>query len=106
MDRLLHKNGDLTKLERYHNRRPWFYREKHKQRKQHCSYSETFLSSTKKGLFCKPSLTRTILPLQDDLKVVQAKFAKTEVVQDEGLDSRDHWSRVMKGHTGDNMVSY
>ncbi|CAF2071699.1 unnamed protein product, partial [Brassica napus] len=42
---------------------------------------ETFLSSTTKGLFCKPSLTRTILPLQDDLKVVvQAKFAKTEVV--------------------------
>ncbi|KAH0922547.1 LOW QUALITY PROTEIN: hypothetical protein HID58_022565, partial [Brassica napus] len=62
--------------------------------------------NTMKGLFCKPSLTRTILPLQDDLKVVQAKFAKTEVVQDEGLDSRDHWSRVMKGHTGDNMVSY
>ncbi|CAG7870184.1 unnamed protein product [Brassica rapa] len=27
MDRLLHKNGDLTKLERYHNRRPWFYRD-------------------------------------------------------------------------------
>ncbi|CAN7022345.1 unnamed protein product [Brassica rapa subsp. trilocularis] len=32
-----------------------------------------FLFSTKKGLFCKPSLTRTILPLQDDLKVLLSR---------------------------------
>lgn len=26
--------------------------------------------------------------------------------QDEGLDSRDHWRRVMQGHAGANVVSY
>ena len=25
--------------------------------------------------------------------------------QDEGLDSRDHWKRVMQGHAGANVVS-
>lgn len=25
--------------------------------------------------------------------------------QDEGLDSRDHWKRVMQGHAGANLVS-
>ncbi|KAG5393259.1 hypothetical protein IGI04_023222 [Brassica rapa subsp. trilocularis] len=151
------RNGDLTKLERYHNRRPWFYRginnfglgsssmilsSRNTSKGSNIVliqvilalkyfsafvFSEGHISAivsqfrlsslalmlcsdiyclllTKKGLFCKPSLTRTILPLQDDLKVVQAKFPKTEVVQDEGMDSRDHWSRVMKGHTGDNMT--
>ena len=26
--------------------------------------------------------------------------------QDQGLDSRDHWRRVMQGHAGANVVSY
>lgn len=26
--------------------------------------------------------------------------------QDEGLDSRDHWKRVMQGHAGANLVSW
>lgn len=26
--------------------------------------------------------------------------------QDEGLDSRDHWKRVMQGHAGANLVSF
>lgn len=26
--------------------------------------------------------------------------------QDEGLDSRDHWRRVMQGHAGANLVSF
>lgn len=26
--------------------------------------------------------------------------------QDEGLDSRDHWKRVMQGHAGSNLVSF
>lgn len=26
--------------------------------------------------------------------------------QDDGLDSRDHWKRVMQGHAGANVVSY
>lgn len=25
--------------------------------------------------------------------------------QDDGLDSRDHWKRVMQGHAGANLVS-
>lgn len=26
--------------------------------------------------------------------------------QDDGLDSRDHWKRVMQGHAGANLVSF
>lgn len=26
--------------------------------------------------------------------------------QDEGLDSREHWTRVMQGHAGANVVSF
>lgn len=26
--------------------------------------------------------------------------------QDEGLDSRDHWKRVMQGHAGANLVGF
>ena len=26
--------------------------------------------------------------------------------QDDGLDSRDHWRRVMQGHAGANLVSH
>ena len=26
--------------------------------------------------------------------------------QDQGLDSRDHWKRVMQGHAGANLVSF
>lgn len=26
--------------------------------------------------------------------------------QDDGLDSRDHWKRVMQGHAGANLVSW
>lgn len=26
--------------------------------------------------------------------------------QDDGLDSRDHWRRVMQGHAGANLVSF
>ncbi|KAE9466302.1 hypothetical protein C3L33_01796, partial [Rhododendron williamsianum] len=32
-------------------------------------------------------------------------FSKVQKPQDTGLDSRDHWKRVMQGHAGGNLVS-
>ncbi|XVE59589.1 hypothetical protein DITRI_Ditri05aG0057900 [Diplodiscus trichospermus] len=48
-------------------------------------------------------------PGDTGFKVFQTKFAKIGVAigsepQDEGLDSCDHWQRVMQGHAGANVV--
>ncbi|CAN6810408.1 unnamed protein product, partial [Brassica oleracea] len=69
----------------------------------------TSVKHKERGLFCNPSLKRTILSLQRDLFHLDAPLilSSTQWISfRDGLDSRDHWSRVMKRHDGDNVVSY